>query len=73
MKEKKKELSAMHKSFAHELAQYLVGNQASMSIRLEMGEPAAKAWAKLRSTTPLSGYPTVIEAEKQLTEWLFNG
>ena len=56
--------------FVHALAEYLVSDQAIMSIKLEMGSPEAKAWCKLRSTTPLFGYPTVEQAEKQLTEWL---
>jgi hypothetical protein len=51
-----------------------------MSIQLEMarkgtGSPLiemnAKDWVKIRQATPLFGYPTVEEAEQQLTEFLF--
>lgn len=56
--------------FIKQLAEYLVGDQSKMSIFLEMGKPEAKKWADLRSTTPLFGYPTVDEAEKELTEFL---
>jgi hypothetical protein len=56
--------------FVRALAEYLVSDQARKSIELEMGLPAAMAWAKLRNATPLFGYPTVEEAEKQLAEWL---
>jgi hypothetical protein len=58
--------------FVRRLAEYLGGtNQAHMSILLEMGHREAKTWAQLRNLTPLHGYPTVEEAEKELTEWLF--
>ena len=57
-------------AFVHQLALYLVGNQAEMSIRLQMGRKDAEAWAALRDTTPLRGYPTVDQAEEQLREWL---
>jgi len=52
------------------LADYLVGDQAHKSILLEMGKPEAVAWAKLRGTTPLFGYPTMEEAVNTLTEFL---
>jgi hypothetical protein len=51
-----------------------------MSVQLEMTgkgitsplvEMNAEAWKKIRQATPLFGYPTVEEAEKQLTEFLF--
>lgn len=56
--------------FIHELAKYLVGDQAKKSIELQMGKESAKQWAKLRSATPLFGYPTVEEAEAELTKFL---
>lgn len=58
------------KQFIHELAVFLVGNQARKSIELEMGKESAKEWARLRNATPLFGYPTVEEAEAQLSEFL---
>ena len=58
------------KRFMHELAVFLVAEQASDSIGLQMGRPFAKRWAALRSATPLFGYPTVEEAEKVLSGWL---
>jgi hypothetical protein len=56
--------------FIEVLAEYLVKNQAEMSIRLEMKDPGALAWAKLRSATPLFGYPTQAQAATQLRNWL---
>jgi hypothetical protein len=56
--------------FVRALAEYLVGNQAHMSILLEIGKPEAIKWQKLRSQTPLMGYPTVDEAEKALRGFL---
>ncbi len=58
------------REFIHELAIYLVSNQAMQSIHLEMGKVSARVWQRVRSATPLMGYPTVKEAEKQLAEWL---
>lgn len=57
-------------NFIKELAAYLVGDQAHQSIRLSMGNADAQQWARLRQATPLSGYPTVEEAEEVLTEFL---
>lgn len=57
--------------FVKELANYLVGNQAHMSILLEMNNPLAQQWAKLRNATPVFGWVTVEEAEKILTSFLF--
>lgn len=56
--------------FIRALAEYLVGDQVRMSIRLQAGSEDAKTWAHLRGTTPLFGYPTVKEAETKLTEFL---
>lgn len=60
----------MKKLFVKALAEYLVKDQASKSIRLGMNSPTAVEWAKLRSTTPLQGYPTQEEAEATLSKWL---
>lgn len=60
--------------FIEALAEYLVGNEAEMSIRLQMGKPDAKSWARMRGTTPLFGYYVgpegMAKAIEQLTEWL---
>jgi hypothetical protein len=56
--------------FIDALAEYLVKDQAAMSIHLEMKQPFALAWAKLRGATPLFGYPTQEEAVKLLRQWL---
>lgn len=57
-------------AFVRELAKYLVGDQAKMSVRLAMGNEDAQRWAALRASTPLFGYPTVEEATEQLAAWL---
>ena len=56
--------------FIRGLAEFLVSGQATKSIELEMGEPSALAWSKLRSLTPIFGYSTVEEAIETLTEFL---
>lgn len=56
--------------FIKALADFLVGDQGTRSIELEMRRPHAIAWAGLRQTTPLVGYPTVNEAEVILGKWL---
>lgn len=56
--------------FVRALAEYLVGDQARMSIYLEMGKPEAQAWAKLRNAGPSLGWATVEEAEAILTRFL---
>ncbi len=64
------------KRFIKELASFLVGNEAGKSVMLQMEHsrqpiiPFAKEWASLRSTTPLMGYLSVEEAEKQLQDFL---
>ena len=63
----------MKKRFLHQLAVFLVGDQAKKSILLEMPtmvRDLAEEWAALRDETPLFGYPTVEEAEEILTEFL---
>lgn len=62
--------SDRYHEFVRALAEYLVGSQVEMSVKLQLGRPEAKIWAKLRSSTPLFGYPTVDEAEKTLAAWL---
>jgi hypothetical protein len=56
--------------FVRALAEFLAGDQARKSIELEMGRPHALEWAALRHRSSLSGYPTVDEAERALTEFL---
>lgn len=60
----------MKQEFVRQLAQYLVGDQTMMSIKLQMGDALAERWASLRQTTPLMGYPTVEEATHILGQWL---
>lgn len=62
--------SEKKKRFIRALAEYLAGEQARMSIGLQLGKADAQQWAKLRQETPLFGYPTVDEAEETLTEFL---
>jgi hypothetical protein len=67
---KKAALPDPRRLFVKQLAVYMAGNQVEMSIKLQMGTTEARAWAALRETTPLFGYPTVHEAEEQLARWL---
>jgi len=55
--------------FIVQLAEFLVGDQALKSIKLEMGDIFAKQWAELRGVSPLSGYPTLEEAIETLTQF----
>jgi hypothetical protein len=66
-------MKADKKLFVRRLAEYLAGDAAEMSTRLEMQDPRAQKWAKLLDATPLFGWPTVDEAEQQLTKWLLGG
>ena len=59
----------MKKEFVQQLANYLAGNQALMSIKLQLRAEDALQWAALRATTPLRGWTTVEEAEIELTNW----
>ena len=70
---KKKQIETRRSQFIHELAIYLVQDQAIQSIKLEMNNPEAKIWQKIRCSTPLFGYPTVEEAEKVLDDWFTKG
>lgn len=56
--------------FIEALAEYLAGNQAMMSMKLQAGDKGAQLWAKMRGATPLMGYPTVPEAQAALASWL---
>jgi len=70
--------AAQRARFINALAGFLVSNQAGKSIELQMEterpRPApltswAHEWAKLRSISPLFGYPSIEEAEKALMEF----
>ena len=63
-------MNELKKRFVRALAEHLVGDQARKSIELEQGKPEALQWARLRQASGLHGYPTVDEAEVQLTAWL---
>lgn len=57
--------------FIEALAEYLGGpNQAKQSIKLQMGDPDAKLWAKIRNASPIHGYPTVEETRDILAGFL---
>lgn len=57
--------------FIKALAKWLAGpNSAHMSILLEMKNPQAEMWARIRDATPISGWASVEEAERVLTEFL---
>ena len=66
----REQLSLNKQRFVRALAEFLVADQALMSIRLQTGDQQAVKWQTLRSTTPLFGYPTVDEATAQLTRFL---
>lgn len=60
--------------FVHQLAVFMVDNQAAKGLSLAMERPTmpvlwASEWSKLRNKSPIFGYPTVEEAEKQLKEF----
>jgi hypothetical protein len=57
-------------AFIKELAKFIAGDSARKSIELQMGKESAKEWAKLKMASPVFGYATVEEAEKQLTDFL---
>lgn len=57
--------------FIEILADYLVGNEVEMSVRLQTGNKSAKAWQKLRNASPLFGYyPDKSKAIRELTAFL---
>lgn len=71
-------LDERRSQFVKALAEYLAGNQAGKSIMLQVEVqggraivPWAQEWAAVRNATPLMGYPTVAEAEKELARFLF--
>ena len=57
-------------AFIKVLAEYLVGDQSTKSINLQLGTPGMQDWALLRNHTPLQGYPSVEAAVETLTEFL---
>lgn len=67
-------MKGSRREFVRALAEFLAGpRSAEMSIMLEMLNPEAMRWAKLRDATPLMGWPSVDEAERQLLAWLSGG
>jgi hypothetical protein len=60
--------------FIKALAEFLVSNEAEMSVRLQMGKNDAEKWSKLRSSTPLFGYYSGADgldrAERDLINFL---
>ena len=56
--------------FIHQLAEFLAGDSARKSIELQMKKTWALEWTALRNETPLFGWQTVEEAERELTEFL---
>lgn len=73
-----REVAAHHEDIRHEgkarfiraLAEFLVSDQAVMSIKLSLQRPDALAWAKLRNAGPMLGWASIEEAEKALTRFL---
>ena len=63
---------ARREDFVHQLAVYLSGNAAEMSILLEMHNPHAQVWARVRGALPHLGWATVEETEVFLNEFLFD-
>jgi hypothetical protein len=64
--------AAKKKLFVKALAQLLADDEVVgviPALSCDFG-PLKRAWAILRSTTPLHGFPSVEEAEKILTEFL---
>ena len=57
-------------AFIKALAVFFTKDQMRRSIEVELKLPYAIAWATVRSYTPLTGWPTIDEAEKQLREFL---
>ncbi len=61
----------LKRRFVRELGFFLGGKmQAAMSIGIGLGREEAKRWAELRNATPLRGYVSGEDAERQLAEWL---
>jgi hypothetical protein len=70
MAKKRKKEPSRRDLFIEQLAVYLVGDQARMSILCGLHSPHALAWATLRGYTPLLEYPTVEEATATLRAFL---
>lgn len=60
-------------AFIEALADYLIGDQTEMSVKLSMHLPEAEAWAKLRNLTPLFGWVEKDEAVRTLKDFLGGG
>lgn len=56
--------------FVRALAEYLSADLGRKSIELQMRKPEATDWATLRGATPLTGYQTVDETERELGAFL---
>jgi hypothetical protein len=54
------------KTFVRAVAEYLAANQ----VKLQLKNPWAIEWSKVRGSSPLFGYLTVDEAEQQLITFL---
>ena len=65
-----KRRDAMRESFLDALTTFLVKDQGSKSIYLEMGENWAREWARLRGSTPCDGYMDEVTARKVLKEFM---
>lgn len=52
--------------FIHALAELLSRDEARKSIDLELKNPYAIEWAKLRGSSPIFGYTSVEDTENQL-------
>lgn len=56
--------------FINALAEYISGNDAANSIKLQLGDVNAQLWARVRNASGVFGYLTEQETEKHLTEFL---
>ena len=66
-----KEKSERRMAFIRELASFLVDAEIEMSIKLQMKDPSALRWQRLRITSPLFGYyPDKEKAVRELDEFL---
>ena len=66
----------MRQQFIRRLAEYLAGTESvrnSIKLQLNPEDKSARDWLELCQLTPLLGYPTIEEAEKELTAFLTGG
>ena len=70
-------MKSQQQLFIKAVAEYLVNNEVGKSIALKLESqrksvliPWAAEWQKVRSLSPIFGYTSVSDAEKQLTEFL---